>query len=359
MIRLKDYAHNLRQALIDVTPDDAGFDPRDVAEASGLTMAKVIQLGRNENPFGPSPRALEAVLDAGANRYPDRSQFIRAVSSYAGFPEENVIAGAGLDELIASICRLFLDPKDRAFVFIPTYPYYELQIRLCGALPVFRPLFPATVIQEELRRDYKLAFLCSPNNPTGDILNEVALKEVLESTEGIVFLDEAYAEFAGISLVDLVREHENLIVGRTLSKAFGLAGLRLGYAIAPEWIADQYRRCSPVFGISSWSLAAGVAALGDLDHMHRCVARIVSERERMKETLPEACPSWGNFIYLETRERSTTVAEDLLRKGIAVRDCASIPGCGDHHIRVTVGRPDENDAFLAAYLGGRPGLSQQ
>ncbi len=347
-----DYAHNLRPALIDVSPDDAGFDPRDVAEASGIPLENVIQLGRNENPFGPSPRALEAVLDAGANRYPDRSQFVRAISSYTGFPEENVIAGAGLDELIASLCRLFLDPKDRALVFIPTYPYYELQIRLCGALPIHRPLFPAPAIPEGMSGDHKLAFLCSPNNPTGDLLGEEALRAVLESTEGVVFLDEAYAEFAGMSLIDLVLEHENLVVGRTLSKAFGLAGLRLGYAIAPDWIADQYRRCSPAFGISSWSLAAGVASLGDLDHMHRSVARLVSERERMKGAIPEACPSQGNFLYLETEERSAIVAEGLLRKGIAVRDCATIPGCGDHHIRVTVGRPEENDAFLGAYLGG-------
>ena len=112
-----------------------------------------------------------------------------------------------------------------------------------------------------------MAFLCSPNNPTGNVIGEEDVRALLESTKGIVFLDEAYVEFAERSLIRLVERYDNLIVGRTLSKAFGLAGMRLGYGVAPRWIADQYRRAAPPFyGISSATVAAGVAALGDLPY---------------------------------------------------------------------------------------------
>jgi len=174
-----------------------------------------------------------------------------------------------------------------------------------------------------------MVFLCSPNNPTGNSLSERIVREMAESTKGIVFLDEAYAEFAEKNLLKLVRDYDNLIVGRTLSKAFGLAGLRLGYAVAPEWIAEQYRRIAPLFSISSLSLAAGLAALHDLEYMKESVGKIVGERERMRSVI-DAFPSQGNFLYLQTLERSSLVAERLLGQGIAVRDCSIFPGAGDH-----------------------------
>jgi histidinol-phosphate aminotransferase len=160
---------------------------------------------------------------------------------------------------------------------------------------------------------------------------------------------EAYAEFAGKSLLKLVREYDNLVVGRTLSKAFGLAGLRPGYAVAPPWIARQYRRVAPLFSISSLSLAAGVAALQDLGWMRECVGKIVAERERMRQRLACANPSRGNFLYIHTEEKSKVVMERLLCREILVRDCNSFPGSGEHCLRVTVGRPEENDRFLEEF----------
>jgi histidinol-phosphate aminotransferase len=172
---------------------------------------------------------------------------------------------------------------------------------------------------------------------------------VVEGTESIVFLDEAYAEFAEKSLLKLVREYDNLVVGRTLSKAFGLAGLRLGYAVAPPWIARQYRRVAPLFSISSLSLAAGESALQDLDWMRECVGKIISERERMRRRLACANPSEGNFLYIHAEEESKVVAERLLRRGVIVRDCSSFPGSGEHCLRVTVGKPEENKRFLEEF----------
>ncbi len=194
-----------------------------------------------------------------------------------------------------------------------------------------------------------MVFLCSPNNPTGNAISKFALQAVLESTDAIVFLDEAYAEFAKGSLLSLVKEHDNLVVGRTMSKAFALAGLRLGYAVAPEWIAEQYRRIAPLFSISSPSLAAGIAALDDVEYMKTSVSRIVFERERMRRQIEGAWPTEGNFIFISTKERSSLIAERLLSRGIIVRDCTSYPEAGDCCLRVTVGTPEQNDLFLEAF----------
>ena len=146
------------------------------------------------------------------------------------------------------------------------------------------------------------------------------------------------------------QQYDNLIVGRTLSKAFGLAGMRLGYAVAPRWIADQYKRVAPPFyGISSSSVAAGVAALADLPFMKSSVEKIISERQRLqKETA--AHHSQANFLYLETKPASSEFVERFLARGIIIRDCRSFWGAGEHHARVTVGTPSENDRFLSAFL---------
>jgi histidinol-phosphate aminotransferase len=195
----------------------------------------------------------------------------------------------------------------------------------------------------------KMIFLCSPNNPTGNTISEEDVKEIVESTDSIVFLDEAYVEFADRSLLGLVNKYENLVVGRTMSKAFGLAGMRLGYAIAPEWIADQYQRSAPpFFAITCASVAAGAAALSDQEYMRSSVDKIRHERGRLqKEILSH--PSQANFLYVKTAEPSHEVAERFLRRGIIIRDCRSFRGAGEHHVRVTVGTPEENDRFLSAY----------
>src|SRR5690606_10001398 len=150
----------------------------------------------------------------------------------------------------------------------------------------FSPLGPDFRIQETVPKEAKMAFICSPNNPTGNALKEEELCRLLETTEAIVFLDEAYVEFAERSLAELVSRYENLVVGRTLSKAFGLAGMRLGYALMPEWIAQEFCRAAPpFFGISSASVAAGAAALADLDFMNESVRKIRMERSRLQKEI--------------------------------------------------------------------------
>jgi histidinol-phosphate aminotransferase len=178
-----------------------------------------------------------------------------------------------------------LGTGDKALIPVPTYNLYGLATRLCGAVPIYRPMLPGSEIDTNLPRDAKMIFLCSPNNPTGSTISEQTVRAVAESTNGIVFFDEAYAEFTKKSLIKLVHSYDNLMVGRTLSKAFGLAGLRLGYALAPAWMAKEYRRAAPLFSIGSLSLAAGEAALQDLEYMRASVGKISAERERMRRSV--------------------------------------------------------------------------
>jgi len=335
--------------LADLEPDEAGLDMKIVSQRYGLDQKDIVMLNRNENPFGPSPRVWDAMRGVPLHLYPDSRDFTGAAADYLSSPPENILIGAGMDEIIITISRLFLGSGDAALIPVPTYNLYALATRMCGAHPIYRPLRPGLDGNLDIPSRAKMIFLCSPNNPTGETLSEEGIVSILQSTDGIVFLDEAYTEFAGESLASLAMEFENLVVGRTLSKAFGLAGMRLGYALAPSWISESYRKIAPLFSTGCLSLAAGVAALQDLDWMRQCVDRIVSERERMRQILPQSLPSQGNFLCLPTDERASLVAERLLQKGVAVRDCGIFLGPGEHLLRVSVGTPEQNDRFLKAF----------
>ena len=347
---MKNYSLNVVPHLLDLDPDEAGLDPGYVSSRYGISPKKVIVLSRNENPFGPTPRVAKALKSVALNRYPNSKEFIETISQYTEYPVNNILVGSGLDDVITNVASLFMSSGDKSLIPIPTYSLYAGVVELNAAIPIYLHGPLSTAVDSEMLEKAKMVFLCSPNNPTGAVIPERTIRMAVERTEGIVFLDEAYVEFAESSLIKLVREYENLIVGRTLSKAFGLAGLRLGYAVAPDWIVEKYRRISPLFGVSSLSLAAGVAALGDLDYMRSSVARIISERNRLLNKIKDANPSQANFLFIQTEEKSSRVVEKLLYQGIIVRDCSSILGSGEHYIRVTVGTPEENDRFLESFV---------
>lgn len=341
----------LRPVLSSLRPYVAGRGIEEISRIYGIPPERIVKLGSNENPYGPSPEVRRAMAEAPLNLYPETVDLIESIARYTNFPESQVLIGSGMDGVIDTLSRLFLDQGVRALIPVPTFSFYEIVTILCGAEPVFVRRSETDEMIECLRDEsIGMVFICSPNNPTGEIMDEDLLRSVIESTDAVVFLDEAYVEFAERSMVDLVNEYENLVVGRTMSKAFGLAGVRLGYALAPDWIAEAYRKAAPpFFGVTTPAVAAGIAALGDLDHMRRSVEMIKRERELLLSEIVEASPSWGNFLYIETSESSDVITERMLRKGIIVRDCRSFRGAGDHHIRVTVGTPEQNARFLEAY----------
>ena len=344
------YKENLRSCLTRLKPYVAGRGIQEIAAKYGLPPDGIVKLGSNENPYGPSPKVYEAIASARPERYPEPGRLIEALAGYAGAPPENVVIGAGMDGVMDTLTRLFLDPGDRAVIYPPTFSYYEILTVTAGADPLFLPRGPEFEVPSEVPSGIKMIFICSPNNPTGDTIPEEDLRGIVEAAEGIVFLDEAYAEFSDQNFLPLVEDYDNLVVGRTTSKAFGLAGMRLGYAVAPDWIGREYRRAAPpFFGVTTPSVAAGVAALEDLEHMRRSVEAIRLERDRLMAAIPEFRPSGGNFLYMETAEPSGEVAERLLGRGVIVRDCYSFRGAGDRALRVTVGTPEENGCFLEAF----------
>ncbi|MCQ8902735.1 MAG: histidinol-phosphate transaminase [Methanothrix sp.] len=341
----------LRPVLSSLRPYVAGRGIEEISRIYGIPPERIVKLGSNENPYGPSPAVKKAIAEAPLNLYPEVDDLIKSISSYTGFPESQVLIGSGMDGVIDTLSRLFLDHGVRTLIPTPTFSFYEIVTILCGAEPVFvRRSDPSDLIERVRDDRIGMVFICSPNNPTGEVIDEDLLRSVIESTDAVVFLDEAYVEFAERSMVDLLNDYDNLVVGRTMSKAFGLAGVRLGYALAPEWIAEAYRKAAPpFFGVTTPAVAAGIAALSDLEHMRRSVELIKRERGLLLSEIVEASPSWGNFLYIETSERSDVLTERMLRKGIIVRDCRSFRDAGDHHIRVTVGTPEQNARFLEAY----------
>jgi histidinol-phosphate aminotransferase len=338
-----------RPALKQLKPYVAGKGFIEISRKYGIRAEDIVKLGSNENPYGPSPQVFEALSDVHPERYPEPENLMAGLAAYTGFPEDMIVIGAGMDGVMDTISRIFLDPGDRTFIPTPTFSFYEILTILAGANPIFCPRLDDFSLPKNVPDGIKMAFLCSPNNPTGNSIPTESLQGILESTDAVVFLDEAYVEFAPKSHIDLVKRYDNLIVGRTLSKAFGLAGMRLGYAVLPDWIAKQYNRAAPpFFGISCASVLAGVAALNDLRYMKNSVKRICEERERLQSRI-KSHPSLANFLYIETHEPSNEFVEKFQKRGIIIRDCRSFRGSGDHHVRVTVGTRDENDLFLRAY----------
>jgi histidinol-phosphate aminotransferase len=344
-----ELARKFRPCLGTLKPYVAGKGFTEISRKYGLKPEDIVKLGSNENPYGSSPRVAEALRSISPERYPETEDLMTGLAGYTGFPEEMMVIGAGMDGVMDTLTRLFLEPGDRTVISTPTFSYYEILTITAGATPVFSPRGPEFQVSTDVPKGAKMVFICSPNNPTGNATPEEDVRAIVESTDAIVFLDEAYVEFADRSLVGLVKEYENLVVGRTMSKAFGLAGMRLGYAVAPQWIADQYRRVAPpFFGITCASVAAGAAALSDLEFMRLSVEKICAERKRLQKEI-KSHPSQANFLYIETTEPSNEFVEEFLRRGVIIRDCRSFRGAGEHHCRITVGTPAENDRLLSAF----------
>ena len=178
---------------------------------------------------------------------------------------------------------------------------------------------------------------------------------IVENTRALVFVDEAYVEFVDRTLAGLVREYDNLAVGRTFSKVFGLAGLRLGYGIMPEWLVKEYIRAATPFSVSLPALKAGIAALSDVEHLRKSVEITREGREYLREKIPfKVYPSQANFVLVDVAPlKAKAVTENLLRKGVIVRSCDSFREAGDTFIRVTVGTPEQNEKVVKAFKAAK------
>lgn len=358
-----------------IRPDIATMEPYtpifpfDVLAARlGRTPETIIKLDANENPYGPSPRVREALANLRyINIYPDPNseQLRRSLAAFTGVPEGVLMAGAGADELLDLIMRLFLEPGDAILNCPPTFGMYPFDAAISGARVISVPRHPDFSLDLDaieaaiLRQRPKLLFLASPNNPDGSWLSNESLEHLL-ALPVVVVLDEAYVEFAGPagtgagmmrSRIRQVLERENLIVLRTFSKLAGLAGLRAGYGAFPAALMPHLWKIKQPYNVSVAASEAAIAALGDLDWLLDKVARIVAERDRfmaLLSAIPYLCPypSEANFILCRVVGRE---AEQLKRaleqEGILIRYYRT-PRLHDH-VRFTVGTPEQTDAVVA------------
>lgn len=334
-------------------------DPPDVlARKAGIPTHKIIKLNGNENPYGASPKIINALNNITPHIYPDPLQrkIRTALQSYTGVESKHIIAGAGSDELIDLLFRLFITPGDNILDCEPTFAMYGFCARLAGAKTRMIPrtdLFDIDVpaIKRSIDTETKLIFLSSPNNPTGNTIPTSKVLALLE-TGLIVVIDEAYYEFCNQSVAHLVPKHENLVVLRTLSKWAGLAGLRIGYGIMSSKIVSHLMDIKSPYNVNVAAEAALLASLEDTEFLLKNVRLIIEERQRMfslLETLPgvKPWPSFGNFILCQFENKIANKAyEGLAKQGIFVRKFGSkrLEDC----FRVAVGTPDQTNVFIDA-----------
>jgi histidinol-phosphate aminotransferase len=350
-----------------ISPYIPGRRREEIAKEYGIGLKDIIKLASNENPLGPSPEVVETLKKSAGevSAYPDNeARTLRLeIAKYVGLEKENIIVGNGSDEVLDLAVKMFLGKGEEAIVPIPTFSMYHSLVKIYSGKPVYVPFdsnfdYDIDGIVEKISEKTKLVFICSPNNPSGTIIPEEGLLGILEK-DVVVVLDEAYVEFSDASNVDKVKEYENLIVTRTFSKAFGLAGLRVGYGVASEKIIDYMLRIKTPFSVNLLAQKAAIASMRDKGHLKRTVALVRRERDALASQLAKipkirVYPSKANFILINlkgTGKKSKDVAEALLRKGIIVRDCASFYGMDEYHIRVSIGRPEENEKFLETFRG--------
>lgn len=321
---------------------------------------ETIKLNGNENPYGPSPRVQKALAASKLlHIYPDPDQdLVRAeLAKYVGVDASNIVVGSGSDELIDLTFRLFLEPGDKVVNCTPTFGMYSVNTEICGGKVVSIPRYKdfaidVHTIEDKMDRRTKIIVIASPNNPDGSITPPMDILRLLR-TGAIVLVDEAYFEFTnGVTLAKEVIENSNLIVVRTFSKWAGLAGLRVGYGIFPQKIADRIRAIKPPYNVNIAAQIAVLESMKDLPYLRKNVALIRKEKDRMYKALQgvsflQLYPSEANFILSRvTKGGAKNLRDFMLSEGIMTRyfDTTRLQDC----LRISVGKPEHTDAVMAA-----------
>lgn len=344
----------------------AGLSAREVADLAG--DHPIVKLSSNENPFGPSPKAVaaaHAVLD-GVNAYPERDDVAlrKALAAFhgRGLGEEHVFSANSGVETLALIEETFIHPGERAIICPPNFGAYRSSLANRGAAIDAVPLkgedFSVDVdgILAAVRPETRLVYLCNPNNPTGTYFGQDVLDAVLDGLPDHVTLiyDEVYYQFATeFPLPDAIQHvlnGRNIIIVHSFSKAYGLAGLRVGYGLGPADKVKAIRSHKRSFHVNSVSMAAALAAIDDAAHLARTVENNTAERARLAKDLQAmglaVAPSQANFVMFACPDglSAKDLTSQLVALGIMVRPAFDLPT----HIRLTVGTPDENTRFLSA-----------
>ena len=353
-------------------PPYTPIEPFEVLSARlGIPVEQIVKLDANENPYGPSPRARQALAGlAYPHIYPDpESRALReALGRFTGVPAEHLLAGAGADELIDLLLRVLLEPGDKVINLPPTFGMYDFDTRLNAGQVIainrradFSLDLPA-IRQTVAEQQPKVLFVTAPNNPDGSLPDPVEIEALLDLPV-LVVIDEAYIEFTrqggrlgeALSRIRQVPQRENLVILRTFSKWAGLAGLRVGYGAFPGWLLPAVWVAKQPYNVSVAASAAAIASLEDLDYLAGNVARLRAERDTLfagLQSIPylKPYPSEANFILAQVNGRpAAELRQELMKKGLLVR-YYNTPLLRDF-IRVSVGRPEDTAAVLAALRG--------
>ena len=329
-----------------------------------LGLTDVIKLASNENPLGPSPLALHALAAtaAGVSLYPEGSApaLRHAVSQATGMPEDTLVFGNGSDEVLHLLALTFLQPGDETVQGDPSFAMYEIYATQCDAVPVLVPLKNYThdldAMADAVTDKTRMVIVANPNNPTGTFVRRDAVERFLDRIPRnvLVVFDEAYDEYVSDpdkpDLRPLVLEGRNVVILHTFSKAYGLAGLRVGYGITRPEIAAHLNRVRSPFNVNLPAQAAAAAALSDTDHVARTVALNAEGRNyfyaEFEKMGLDYVPSEGNFVLVDVGRDCRDVFHALQHKGVIVR---ATHGMGlPQHIRVTTGTMPQNERFIAA-----------
>ena len=344
-----------------ISPYQPGKPITELAREMGIPVDKIVKLASNENPLGMSPKAKKAVEAAinGIERYPDQFELIRAVAERAGLAQNQVVLGNGSNDVLDLIARVFLAPGRSAIFAQHAFAVYPLATLSTGAELIATPAknygHDLNFMRAAIRPDTRIIWIANPNNPTGNFLPYPEVRAFLQAVpkDVVVVLDEAYNEYLPpaerVDTAAWIADFPNLVVTRTFSKIFGLAGLRVGYALASAEIADLMNRVRQPFNVNNLAIAAAVAALDD----HAFVAESFELNRRGMEQLVaglkrlglEYIPSYGNFVTFKAGD-GAAVNQKLLQQGVIVRP---IGGYGlPEWLRVTIGTEPENARFLEA-----------
>ena len=349
-------AIRISPTIAGITPYSPGKPIEELERELGITGS--IKLASNENPRGPSPRAV-AVLHAAAqtlHRYPDGGgHYLRhALAERWKVTPEQVILGNGSDEIITLVTKAFLEAGDEAVMGDPSFIVYKIDVTAVHAKPILIPLkehrHDLSAMAKAVTPKTRLVFICNPNNPTGTYVTAAEVSTFLQSIpdDVIVVFDEAYYEYVTApdypDTLALLAAGRNIVVLRTFSKIYGLAGLRIGYGLTTGEIVQHLNRIRPPFNTNSLAQKAALAALEDEEHVQESRRLNIEGRQYLTERLQAlgftVIPTQANFLYFDAHQDGRTLFEALLRKGVIVRHL------GGSSLRVTIGLPQENLRFI-------------
>jgi histidinol-phosphate aminotransferase len=349
-----------------------GYTPgKSLRQAQQESRVNCIKMASNENPFGPSPKAVEAMqaVLAESNFYPDNdaSELREKLAQHHKVQPEQIVPTAGSTALLEIVARTLLSPGLNAVTSERAFIIYPIATQAAGGqliqVPMRDDTFDLDAIAAAVDRHTRIIYISNPNNPTGTIVAKKALDHFLDEVPEhvLVILDEAYHDFAQtfaalrrveyLHSLDYVNQGRKVVVLRTFSKAHGLAGVRVGYGIGPAELMRYFARMRTTFSVSSVAQAGALAALDDAAHIQKTLQNNAEQAERLIAGMAalgcHPIPTWANFLYCELGEDAAVLAKRLQAEGVIVRPLA--PWGAPSAIRVTIGTPEQNHIFLNAF----------